>query len=104
MGLDKHHEDILLSIKPEGIQHGNDGCHFYEDLYISYSSDMKLTVIIDSSGSRLLDTVVNIYKTSKEPFISIQDPSIEIPLKEVYLSQMKRIVSTLNTKLRKIYF
>ena len=53
-------------------------CSFNEELAIPFNKqDLVLNVTINSDRGKLLDTVINVSKNSKEPFVSIEYPSIK---------------------------
>jgi hypothetical protein len=67
-----------LRIKPEGVEDENKICSFNEELILPFKKqDLVLNVLIDSNGTKLLDNIINVSKSSKEPFISIQYPSLK---------------------------
>ena len=66
-----------MRIKPEGVEDENKICSFNEELILPFKKqDLVLNVLIDSNGTKLLDNIINVSKSSKEPFISIQYPSL----------------------------
>jgi hypothetical protein len=68
----------ILNISVNGNEDAEGLCSFDEKIVINNSSKIiKLNVNIDSNGTNLLDTILNIPKTNREPFISFIHPKAE---------------------------
>ena len=71
-------QDIQLSINVNGVEDENRICSFNKKIRLyNEKKDTKLTIVIDSSNIKVLDTFVIIPKNYKEPFISFIYPSME---------------------------
>ena len=74
----KENGEIVMSFIPQGVEDENKICSFNEELTIPFKKqDLVLNVTISSDRVKLLDTIINVSKSSKEPFVSIQYPSIK---------------------------
>lgn len=70
--------EIVMSFIPQGVEDENKICSFNEELALSFKKqDLLLSITINSNKGKLLDTIINVSKSSKEPFVSIQYPSIK---------------------------
>ena len=68
----------LLSIVVDGVEDKNRICPFNKKTkFSSRGADATLTVVIDSSNIKVLDTFIVVPKNYKEPFISFVYPSVE---------------------------
>lgn len=74
----KENGETVMSFIPQGVEDENKICSFNEELAIPFKKqDLVLNVTINSDRGKLLDTVINVPKNSKEPFVSIQYPSFK---------------------------
>lgn len=74
----KENGEIVMHFTPKGVEDENKICSFNEELAIPFKKqDLVLNVTINSDRGKLLDTVINVSKNSKEPFVSIEYPSIK---------------------------
>lgn len=74
----KENGEIVMRFTPQGVEDENKICSFNEELAIPFKKqDLVLNVAINSYRGKLLDTVVIVSKNSKEPFVSIEYPSIK---------------------------